>query len=154
MLRKWFVFAMSAAALISIAGAGFSLAQDEENELEKLMEKVNKHSSAIKKGTRNLVNFKKSQKDIAKNAKELAALAKDSKTRKEALNRAKNESDPQKKWNELSEAFISSSQKFSDVAGKAGADQAGLDDTKKAWNAVNKSCTECHQVFRVDDEKF
>jgi cytochrome c556 len=154
MLRKWFAYAMSAAVLISIAGAGFSLAQDEENELEKLMEKVNKHSNAIKKGTRNLVNFKKSQKDIAKNGKELAKLAKDSKTRKEALSRAKNEADPQKKWDELSEAFISSSQKFSDVAGKAGADQGGLDDTKKAWSAVNTSCTNCHQVFRVDESNF
>ena len=25
------------------------------------------------------------------------------------------------------------------------------DDTKKAWNAVNKSCTDCHTVFRVDE---
>jgi cytochrome c556 len=154
MLRKWMVFALSAVALISIAGAGFSVAQDEENELEKLMEKVNKQSAAIKKGTRNLVYFKKSQKDLAKSAKELAKLAKDSKTRKEALGRAKNEADPQKKWNELSEAFISSSEKFSEVAGKVGPNEAGLGDTKKAWIAVNKSCTECHQVFRVDETNF
>jgi cytochrome c556 len=151
MLRKWSVFALSAVVLVSIAGAGFSVADDEENELEKLMEKVNKQSAAIKKGTRNPVQFKKSQKDVAKSSKELAKLAKESKTRKEALSRAKNESNPQKKWDELSEAFISASDKLSDVAGKEG---SNYDDTKKAWNAVNKSCTECHQVFRVDENNF
>ena len=151
MLRKWLVFALSAAVLVSIAGAGFSIADDEESELGKLMEKVNKQGNAIKKGTRTKVTFNKSQKDVAKSAKELAKLAKESKSRKEALTRAKNEADPQKKWNELSEAFISSSEKLGEVAGKSSPD---FDDTKKAWNAVNKSCTECHQVFRVDETNF
>ncbi len=148
MLRKWLVFAFSAVVLVSIAGAGFSIADDEESELAKLMEKVNKQSNAIKKGTRNPVNFKKSHKDVAKSAKELAKLAKESKSHKEALGKAKNEADPQKKWNELSEAFISSSAKLSEVAGKDG---PSYDDTKKAFSAVSKTCTECHQVFRVDE---
>jgi cytochrome c556 len=148
MLRKWSIFALSTAVLIAIAGASFSIADDKESELEKLMEKVNKQSSAIKKGTRTKVTYNKSQKDVAKSAKELAKLAKESKPHKEALDRAKNEADPQKKWNELSEAFISSSEKLSEVAGKSSPD---FDDTKKAWSAVNKSCTECHQVFRVDE---
>jgi cytochrome c556 len=145
------VFALSAVVLVSIAGAGFSIAQDEESELGKLMEKVNKQGNTIKKGTRSAVTFKKSQKDVAKAAKELAKLAKESKSRKEALARAKNEADPQKKWNELSEAFIGNAAKLNDAAGKAGPD---YDDTKKAWSAVNKSCTECHQVFRVDETNF
>jgi len=148
MLRKWLVFASSALVLVSIAGAGFSIADDEESELGKLMEKVNKQSNAIKKGTRNLVNFKKSQKDVAKGAKELLKLAKESKSRKEGLAKAKNEADPQKKWNELSEAFIGSAEKLNDVAGKEG---PNYDDTKKAFSAVSKTCTECHQVFRVDE---
>jgi cytochrome c556 len=151
MLRKWLVFALSAVVLVSIAGAGFGVQDDKENELEKLMEKVNKQGAAIKKGTRNPITFKKSQKDVAKSSKELAKLAKESKTHKEALSRAKNEADPQKKWDELSEAFISSSAKLSDVAGKEG---PSYDDTKKAWSAVNLSCTKCHEVFRVDETNF
>ena len=147
MLRKWMVFALSAAVLVSIAGAGFSIA-DDESPLEKVMEKVNKHSNAIKKGTRNLVQFKKSQKDVAKSSKELVKLAKESKPFKDALGKAKNEANPQKKWDELMDSFIESSEKLSDVAGKASPD---YDDTKKAFGAVSKTCTECHTVFRVDE---
>ena len=59
MLRKWMVFALSAAVLRLNRRPGFSIA-DDESPLEKVMEKVNKQSNAIKKGTRNLVQFKKS----------------------------------------------------------------------------------------------
>jgi cytochrome c556 len=145
------VFALSAGVLISIAGAGFSIADDEESALGKVMEKVNKQSNAIKKGTRNLVTFKKSQKDVAKSSKELVKLAKEAKPLKDALAKAKNEANPQKKWDELMDALIDTSEKLSGVAGKASPD---FDDTKKAFSAVSKACTECHQVFRVDETNF
>ena len=147
MLRKWMVFALSAAVLVSIAGAGFSVA-DDESPLEKVMEKVNKHSNAIKKGTRNLVQFKKSQKDVAKSSKELVKLAKEAKPFKDALGKAKNEANPQQKWDELMDASSTSSEKLSETAGK---DSPDYDATKKAFSAVNKTCTECHTVFRVDE---
>ena len=65
MLRKWMVFALSAGIIVSVAGIGFAF-DDEESPLGKLMEKVNKASNAIKKGTRNPVTYKKSSKDVAK----------------------------------------------------------------------------------------
>lgn len=148
MLRKWMVFALSAGALIAIAGAGFSVADDDESELGKLMEKVNKQSNAIKKGTRNPVTYKKSQKDVAKAAKELLKLAKDAKPFKDALGKAKNEANPQQKWNELMDAFIDKTDEMNKLAGK---DEPNYDDTKKAFSAVSKTCSECHQVFRVDE---
>ncbi len=148
MVRKWMVFALSAGILVSIAGAGFSGADDEETELGKVMEKVNKANNALKKGTRNPVQFKKSQKDVAKSAKELHKLAKEAKPLKDALAKAKNEANPQQKWNELMDAFIDKSEELSEVAGKSSPDYA---DTKKAFSAVTKTCTECHQVFRVDE---
>lgn len=151
MLRKWMVFALSAGVLISIAGAGFAPADDEETELGKLMEKVQKHNNTIKKGVRNLPSFKKMQKDVAKASKELAKLAKESKDSKDALKKAKNEADPQKKWNELSAAFIEKSAKLSEVAGKA---DPSYDDTKSAFSAVSKSCADCHGVFKVNDDNF
>jgi cytochrome c556 len=150
MIRKWMVFALSAGVMLAVAGATFS-ADDEESELEKVMEKVNKNSNAIKQGTRNPVNFQKKQKDVAKASKELVKLAKQSKPLKDALGKAKNEANPQQKWNELMDAFISQSEKLSTVAGKSEPD---YNDTKKAFSAVSKTCTECHQVFRVDDENF
>jgi cytochrome c556 len=147
------VFALSAGFLISIAGAGFST-DDDESELGKVMEKVNKQSNAIKKGTRNLVSYKKSHKDVVKSSKDLVKLAKEAKPLKDALAKAKSEGNPQKKWNDLMDAFIDSSEKLSDVADKSSADATGLADTKKAFTAVSKTCTECHQVFRVDETNF
>lgn len=147
MFRKWTVFALSAGILVAIAGAGFS-GSDDESELGKLMEKVNKTSNALKKGTRTPVVFKKSTKDVAKHSKELVKLAKESKPFKDALGKAKNEKDPQAKWNELMDAFIDKSEKLRDEAVKESPD---YDGTKKAFNAVSKSCSDCHNVFRVEE---
>jgi cytochrome c556 len=148
MLRKWMVFGLSAGLLVAIVGASFSVADDEESELGKVMEKVNKENGVLKRGTRNPVQFKKSQKDVAKSAKELVKLAKEAKPLKDALSKAKNEANPQQKWNELMDAFIDGAEKLSDTAGK---DSPDYDDTKKAFSTVTKTCTDCHTVFRVDD---
>jgi cytochrome c556 len=148
MVRKWMVFALSAAVLVSIAGAGFSIADDEESELGKMMEKVNKESNTVKKGLRTLVTYKKSNKDVAKSSKALAKLAKEAKPFKDALAKAKNEPNPQQKWNELMDAFIETSGKLNDEAAKT---TPVFDDVKKAYNTMYKSCTDCHTVFRVED---
>ncbi len=151
MLRKWMVFALSAGLLLAIAGATFSADDDEETELGKVMEKVNKQSNAIKKGTRNPVTYKKQHKDVAKASKELVKLAKEAKPLKDALGKAKNEPNPQKKWNELMDVFIEKAEKMHEVAGKSEPDYT---NTKNAFSAVSKACTECHQVFRVDETNF
>jgi cytochrome c556 len=150
MLRKWMVFALSAGVLVAIAGATFS-ADDEETELGKIMEKVNKQSNEIKKKTRNLPMYNKSHKDVAKASKELLKLAKEAKPLKDALGKAKNEANPQQKWNELMDAFIEKSEKMNEVAGGANPDFTA---TKNAFSAVSKACSECHQVFRVDETNF
>ncbi len=147
MLRKWMVFALSAAFLVAIAGVGFSLA-DDDSPLEKVMEKVQKHNNAIKKATRTAVAYKKAHKEVAKHAKELVKLAKESKPMKEAIGKAKNEANPQKKWDELMDAFIAKSESLSESAGKGSPE---LDDVKKHFSAVAKTCADCHKVFRVDD---
>ena len=150
MIRKWLIFALSAGILVSIVvGVGLTVAQEEkESPLEKIMEKVNKASADIKKGTRNLTYFKKSQKTVEKSAKELVKLAKQAKPIKDALSRAKNEANPQAKWNEFIDALIGSSEKLGELAAKP---DATFDDTKKAAAVVNKACVDCHAVFRVDD---
>jgi cytochrome c556 len=147
MLRKWTVFALSAGILVSIAGVSFSGA-DDESELGKLMEKVNKENNELKKGTRNPVSFKKSQAKVAKSSKEMVKLAKEAKPFKDALGKAKNEANPQQKWNELMDAFIDKSEVLSKAANNASPD---YDDTKKAFSAVSKTCADCHTVFRVEE---
>jgi cytochrome c556 len=155
MIRKWFVFALSAGILVSIGvGVGLSAGQEEkESPLEKIMEKVNKASADINKGTRSLTYFKKSQKTVETNAKELVKLAKQAKPLKDALSRAKNESNPQAKWNEFMDALIKSSEKLGEVAAKGNATQALLDETKKANTVLKKACADCHAVFRIDVEE-
>jgi cytochrome c556 len=148
MFRKWIVFALSAGVLVSIAGAGFSFADDEDSELHKVMEKVNKETNVVKKGIRTLPTYKKAQKDVAKGSKALVKLAKEAKPLKDALSKAKNESNPQKKWDELMDAFIDSSGKLNDEAGKT---TPVYDDVKKAYTTMYKTCTECHTVFRIEE---
>jgi cytochrome c556 len=150
MIRKWLVFALSAGILVSIGVRVGAWAGQEEKEspLEKIMEKVNKASANIKKGTRNLTYFKKSQKTVEKSAKDLVKLGKQAKPIKDAFSRAKGEANPQAKWDEFIDALISSSEKLGEVAANP---DATFDETKKAAGVVNKACVDCHAVFRVDD---
>ena len=97
--------------------------------------KVNKANAVIQKGTRNQVNFKKSQKDVAKNAKELVKLAKEAKLIKSAVKNAKDLTDPDKKWEEMMEDFIKTSDKLYGVANKA---DAPYQKAKDAFGAVKK----------------
>ena len=53
MNRKWLAFPVSAGVLLVfgiVAGQGLYGADDDESPLGKIMEKVNKHNSMIKKG--------------------------------------------------------------------------------------------------------
>jgi cytochrome c556 len=150
MNRKGLAFVLSAGMLVLIViGAGLSRADDkEEGPLMKLMEKVNKANAAIQKGTRNQVNFKKSQKDVAKNAKELAKLGKEAKKITSAVKNAKDVADPGKKWDDLMDDFIKTSGKLGNVADKT---NAVYQDAKDAFGAVKKSCADCHAVFKVEE---
>jgi cytochrome c556 len=152
MLRKWLIFALSAGILVTLGIAvGFTHADDKEKETElgKIMEKVNKHNSALTKGLRNKVMFAKLQKDVEKSAKELAKLAKAAKPIKDAVKTAKDLPDAGKKWDDWSDAFIKTAEDLSLLAGKPKSD---FQQTKAAFTAVKKSCSDCHQDFRVDAE--
>jgi cytochrome c556 len=153
MIRKWMGFVLSTAFLVSLGtGVTFSQADDdEESELGKVMEKVQKENAAILKGTRNVSYFKKYQKDVEKSAKELVKLAKKAKPMKDALKNAKDEKDPQKKWNEIMDNLVKETEKFEQVVAKPG---TTIQKAKDSYKSVSKTCTECHNVFRVDDDKF
>jgi cytochrome c556 len=153
MIRKWMVFVLSTGILVSLGlGAGLSNAQDEkESELEKIMEQVQKNNVVITKGIRTPANFKKSQKDVEKSAKELVKLAKKAKPIKDALTKAKEEKDPGAKWTAFLDTMVKDTEKFEAVVAKPDATNV---QAKDAFKSVAKTCTECHAIFRVDDEKF
>lgn len=153
MIRKRLAFLLSAGFLVVLgiaASSSLTQAQDkEESPLEHIMEKVNKHNTTIIKGTRNKVNFGKSQKDVEKSAKELVKLAKSAKPIKDAVSKAKGLPDAQKKWDEYIDDLIATSAKLGDVTAKS---SATLADAKSAFDSVKKACADCHKDFRVDAE--
>jgi len=151
MKRKWFALAASLAFGLGLGATAFSSAADEESELGKLMEQVQKQKAVITKGVRNAASYKKSQGDVEKAAKEWVKLAKDSKPHNEAAKASKTEAEPVKKWDELIDQWIKDSEKLAEIAAKAGSDQK---EAKDQFNAVNKTCTECHQTFRIEEDGF
>jgi cytochrome c556 len=158
MNRKWIGFAV-VATLVAASGlaSGLSRAQDQEKHQDKeketplgrIMEKVQKLNISINRATGNAARFKKGQKDVEKDAGELVKLAKGGKPLKEAyLKHAKNESDPQKKWDDIMDAFAKTSKDLEDAAAKDGADQKKV---KALFQTVKKTCADCHTVFRVEE---
>src|SRR5947209_2663017 len=114
MNRKWIGFVAPAALVVAfgmgMGGAGLSRAQEEkhkekETELGKLMEKVQKANIAITKATRNAASFKKGQKDVEKNSLEMVKRSKAAKPHKDAVKNAKNEANPEKKLDEIMDAW-------------------------------------------------
>ncbi len=144
-----------AATMFATALAGFGLsaaAQDfgkeKESELHKIMEQVQKQNATILKGVRNPVQFKKSQEDVVKAAKELAELGKKAKPHTEPAKEAKEVKDPVEKWNTVMDSFIKEATSFAAAAEKKGADQR---ETKDAYKKVQATCTTCHDDFRPED---
>ena len=155
MNRKWIGFAASAALVAALSiSSGLSSAQEKKEEhdtpLGKIMEKVQKHNITITKATRNAAQFKRGQKDVEKSAKDLVKLAKEAKPFKEAyLKNAKNETEPQKKWDEIMDAFAKTSHDLAGIAAKEGVSQK---EAKSAFQTVKKTCADCHTVFRVEED--
>ncbi len=152
MNRKWVVVAAAAGAFImGTVSVTLSVAQEKkkESKLHRIMEKVNRNNSVIQKGTRNAVFYKKAERDIARSAKEMVKLAKEAKPLgKDSLEKAK-VANPQKVWDDYSDAFIKSAEELEQLLSKVG---APYDKVKPAFGAVKKSCADCHKDFRVEDE--
>jgi cytochrome c556 len=162
MSPKWigFVVVPAVAVVFGIA-SGLSLGQDQEKHkdkdhetpLGKIMEKVQKHNIALTKATRTPAAFKKSQKDVEKLAKEMAQMAKDAKPlSQDYLKHAKDEPNPKKKWEEIMDSFAKLSEELSVTAAKKGADPAAV--KVLYMKRVRGTCTDCHNVFRVEDNNF
>ncbi|GAC1464435.1 MAG: hypothetical protein NVSMB9_03080 [Isosphaeraceae bacterium] len=145
MLRKWTILALTMTTFTAVSSS-LSVAGDEDSPIHKLMETVSAKNNAISKGVRTAVAFKKSQKDVAANATELAKLGKEAREIKEPAEKQKKSF---AEWTSLMDDYIKKAEGLAEVAGKSDAKQ---EEAKKAHNAVKASCTACHNVFRVEDE--
>mgnify|MGYP001241981815 CR=1 FL=1 len=146
MQRKWFVLAGSMLAGLVLC-AGFTAA-DEDSPLHKLMEQVNAKNSLLTKGTRNETAYKKARKDVVKAAEELVKLGKEAKPLKDAVKKAKDVKDADAKWDAMMDDFIKASDALAKVVASEKATQV---EAKAAHAVVKKSCTPCHDVFRVEE---
>ena len=149
MIRRKLTLTLMVAALVAtaVASAGLLAASPrDDSPLGKLMEKVQDHNAKILKGVRTAPNYKKSQEEVASSAKALIQLAKDSKPFTEP---AKKEKQPQEKWDTLCDEFTKEAEKFAETVSKKETSQV---EAKNAYKAVQKSCTDCHDIFRKEEE--
>jgi cytochrome c556 len=144
MIRKWVALGVTmTAALLTVAGLSFA---DEDSPLHKTMEKVQASNAVVLKGVRNAAAYKKSQADVVKAADELVKLAKES----EALGEGpcKDQNKPLSEWKQLNDHWLAETEKFHKLVSDANTAQPAAKD---AYKAVSKTCTNCHDVFRVEE---
>lgn len=154
MNRKWFGLAATLALGLGVGltAFSFSYADDAETPLGAVMEKVQKQKTVITKGTRNKAMYDKSRADVEKAAKEWVKLAKEAKPMNDVVKTTQGVDNAQAKWDELMDTWEKEAEKLAEIAGKADSVQK---DAKDQLNTINKNCTACHQVFRVDaDDDF
>jgi cytochrome c556 len=145
MNRKWIALGATLTAALLVAG-GFSVAAHEDSPLHGVMEKVQASNAVVLKGVRNAAAYKKSQADVVKAADALVKLAKESATLGEGPSKAQNKDVAE--WKKLNDAWLTESEKFAKLVASPATDQAAA---KAAYREVSKSCTTCHNVFRVDE---
>lgn len=154
MQSKWTVLGSTMVAAVLVA-AGLSVAQDEEqpSELNGVMVQVQKANATVIRSVRNEVFYRRYKGDVAESGKQIVELLKKAKPLTETIKDTEIEggSDPIEQWNKTMDACIKEAQGFAELAAKEGTTQA---QAKDAYRAVSKACTNCHNVFRIDEADF
>jgi cytochrome c556 len=145
MLRKWTTLALMTA--VALTSAGLSLAaQDEESPTAKSMEMINKKNLALKKLVRTKLAFSKAKAaDFNTETDVILAEAKKVRAHKEPAEKQKK---TYAEWTKLMDDFIKKTEDFKGVAAKTG---ATFDVASKSYKTMQASCSNCHNVFRVED---
>jgi cytochrome c556 len=149
MLRKWAILAAVAASVVLvIAGAAVQVSRagdDEDKPLKKLMKKIDADTKSIREATTTLTKFKKSGngKDLAKIASEIARLGKE--TREFGKEPSEKMKKPFDKWLDMNDRFVAAAGELAQFA-----DKGDFVATRKAWSALNNTCTNCHGAFRPE----
>jgi cytochrome c556 len=146
MNRKWIALGASVSLALFVSAGLAWAADDEGSPLHKIMEKVQKENSSVIRGVRNAAMYKKSQEDVAKSGAELVKLGKESRPLgKETVEAQKKTIE---EWNKLMDDYIKEAETFTALVQKKETTQV---QAKDAYKAVSKSCSACHDVFRVDE---
>lgn len=135
------------AALLGVALTLGLSAADDESPLEKQMSTINAKTKTIKNATRSAATWKKDAASAAKSAEEISRLGKESRKEKGPAEQQKK---TYEEWTKLMDDMIHASDEIAVLAAKPGSSQP---DAKAAFSKLNKTCSDCHAVFRVEDEK-
>jgi cytochrome c556 len=146
MLRKWGALAAIAGSVIlAVAGApGVRAGDDDDKPLKKLMKTIDADTKSIREATSSVAKFKKAGngKDVATKAGEVARLGKETRGFKEPSVKMKK---PYATWVDMNDRFVGAADELARAATKG-----DLNGSRKAWAALNNSCTNCHGAFRPE----
>jgi cytochrome c556 len=146
MSPKWAMLAAVACSVVVTVASGryVRAGDDDDKPLKKLMKKIDAGTKSIREATTTVAKFKKAGngKDVARTASEIAQLAKQTRGFKEPSEKMKK---PYDKWLDMNDRFVTAATELAQVAGKG-----DLVATRKAWTALNNSCTNCHGAFRPE----
>ncbi len=140
MLRKFAIVALSLTLL-----GGISVLADDESPLEKLMEKIQNKTNAMRKVTRNAAEYKKGAASIAKDAEEVIKLSKESRDMKEPSEKEKK---PIAEWQKLTDDMIKATEELAKICADSKSTQA---QAKEAFTTYSKTCSACHTVYKKED---
>lgn len=139
--RKIAALAMTMIALVCVVTLA---ADDEDSPFKKLMNQVQTKTNGFRKGTKSAADYKKAVGSIPKDAEEIIKLGKEARLSKEF---AEKEKKPMAEWEKLMDDMIKGAEDLSKVVAKPGSTQA---QAKEAFTAYNKTCHNCHEVFKKD----
>jgi cytochrome c556 len=144
MLPKWAGLAAALGSVVLAGGVAVRAGDDEDTPLQKLMKKIDASTKSIREATTTVAKFKKASngKDVARTASEIARLGKETRGFKEPSEKVNK---PYDKWLDMNDRFVVAADELTQAAGKG-----DLVATRKAWAALNNSCTNCHGAFRPE----
>jgi cytochrome c556 len=150
MNSKWAALGGTLAAAILFAGLAATAQDENDSPLLKIMKQVQTENAKIVKGVRNAASYTKGKTEVSKSSEGLVKLLKDARPLgKSAIEGPHNE---QKKtvtdWNKLMDDCVKETADFATLTAKADTNQQ---TAKKEFAKVTKSCTACHDVFRVEE---
>src|SRR4051794_7880794 len=137
--------AVAASVALAIAGMPASRAGDDPDKpLKKLMKTIDARTKTIRDATSTTAKFKGAGngKDLVPVADELAKLGKETRGFKEPSEATKK---PYDKWVDMNDRFVAAAGEVAKAARKG-----DLFGTRKAWSALNLTCSNCHGAFRPE----
>ena len=145
MLRTWALLSVTAVTFaLLVIGASRADDDDDKSPLAKIMVKIDKETKAIKNATATREKFKAAGngKAILDSTKVLVEKGKETRKFEEPSKKMKK---PLATWVDMTDRYLTSVGELSQAAKKG-----DLVASRKAYTALNVTCSNCHGAFRPE----